>query len=59
MEPDRRGISPNEQSTVFQLLLWFLFIVATFSLLARLGTKYAMVRKLSWDDWIMLAAQVR
>ncbi|KAH8166415.1 hypothetical protein CIB48_g1826 [Xylaria polymorpha] len=57
MEPDRRGISPNEQSTVFQLLLWFLFIVATFSLLARLGTKYAMVRKLSWDDWIMLAAQ--
>ncbi|KAI0472263.1 hypothetical protein F4859DRAFT_504922 [Xylaria cf. heliscus] len=54
---DRRGASSNDQSTVFQILLWFLFIVAMFSLTARLGTKYAMTRKLAWNDWIMLAAQ--
>ncbi|KAI8955180.1 hypothetical protein F4801DRAFT_377749 [Xylaria longipes] len=54
---DRRGAPPNDQSTVFQILLWFLFIVAFFSLTARLGTKYAMTRMLNWDDWILLAAQ--
>ncbi|KAI0406971.1 hypothetical protein F4802DRAFT_612614 [Xylaria palmicola] len=53
---DRRGVLHNDQSTVFQILLWFLFIVALFSVLARLGTKYAMIRKLAWDDWIILAA---
>ncbi|KAI0202610.1 hypothetical protein F4808DRAFT_420768 [Astrocystis sublimbata] len=54
---DRRGVPPHDQSTVFQILLWFLFIVAFFSLAARLGTKYAMTRRLNWDDSIMLAAQ--
>lgn len=55
---DRRDVSQNDASTVFQILLWFLFVVAILSVGARLGTKYAMVRQLAWDDWIIIAAQV-
>ncbi|KAI1418923.1 hypothetical protein F5Y12DRAFT_721404 [Xylaria sp. FL1777] len=47
----------NDQGSVLQILLWFLFIVAILSVGARLGTKYYMTRKLAWDDWILLAAQ--
>ncbi|KAI0156448.1 hypothetical protein GGR57DRAFT_82458 [Xylariaceae sp. FL1272] len=55
---DRRDVIMNSQSNVFQILLWFIFIVAIFSVGARLGTKLAMTRKLGWDDWIMVAATV-
>ncbi len=48
----------NEQGSILQILLWFLFIVAILSVGARLGTKYYMTRKLARDDWILLAAQV-
>ncbi|KAI0878569.1 hypothetical protein GGS24DRAFT_496824 [Hypoxylon argillaceum] len=54
---DGQEIPRNDARTVFQILLWFLFVVAILSVGARLGTKYAMTRKLSWDDWIMIAAQ--
>ncbi|KAI8630810.1 hypothetical protein F5Y19DRAFT_483459 [Xylariaceae sp. FL1651] len=54
---DRNESSTNNESTVFQILLWFLFVVAILSVCARLGTKYAMTRKLSWDDWLILGAQ--
>ncbi|KAI0414961.1 hypothetical protein F5X98DRAFT_234345 [Xylaria grammica] len=54
---DTRVISQHDQSSVFQILLWFLFIVAILSVGARLGTKYYMTRKLGWDDWILLTAQ--
>ncbi|KAI1149590.1 hypothetical protein F4825DRAFT_463982 [Nemania diffusa] len=54
---DGQEIPRNDARTVFQILLWFLFVVAILSVGARLGTKYAMTRKLSWDDWIMVAAQ--
>ncbi|KAI2631633.1 hypothetical protein GGS21DRAFT_544344 [Xylaria nigripes] len=55
---DRRVVPVNDQRIIFQIILWFLFVVAILSLGARLGTKYAMTRKLAWDDWLMLAAQV-
>lgn len=55
---DGRNVSQNDASTVFQILLWFLFVVAILSVGARLGTKYAMVRQLACDDWIIIAAQV-
>ncbi|KAI1813829.1 hypothetical protein GGS20DRAFT_453758 [Poronia punctata] len=55
---DRKGtIIANDESTVFQILLWFLLVAAMLSVGARLGTKFAMTRKLAWDDWLMLAAQ--
>ncbi|KAI1171341.1 hypothetical protein F4777DRAFT_64194 [Nemania sp. FL0916] len=53
---DAREIPRNDARTVFQILSWFLFVVAILSIGARLGTKYAMTRKLTWDDWIILAA---
>ncbi|KAI0908552.1 hypothetical protein F4823DRAFT_488362 [Ustulina deusta] len=53
----RRDMLQNEQGSILQILLWFLFIVAILSVGARLGTKYYMTRKLARDDWILLAAQ--
>ncbi|KAI1186937.1 hypothetical protein F5B17DRAFT_453842 [Nemania serpens] len=50
-------ITHNDARTVFQILLWFLFIIAILSVGARLGMKYAMARKLALADWILLAAQ--
>ncbi|KAJ8132524.1 hypothetical protein O1611_g1101 [Lasiodiplodia mahajangana] len=55
---DGGEIPRNDARMVFQILLWFLFVVAILSVGARLGTKYAMTRRFSWDDWIMLAAQL-
>ncbi|KAI0541756.1 hypothetical protein GGR58DRAFT_414454 [Xylaria digitata] len=54
---DTRQIPQHDQGSVFEILLWFLFIVAILSVGARLGTKYYMTRKLGRDDWILLAAQ--
>lgn len=56
---DAREVTHNDARTVFQILLWFLFIIAILSVGARLGIKYAMARKLALADWILLAAQVR
>ncbi|KAI1325662.1 hypothetical protein F5Y16DRAFT_422723 [Xylariaceae sp. FL0255] len=55
---DRREPVAHSESNVFQILLWFLFIVALLGFGARIGTKFAMTRKLASDDWIMLAAQI-
>ncbi|KAI1124191.1 hypothetical protein F5Y10DRAFT_285389 [Nemania abortiva] len=54
---DLRELPRNDARSVFQIILWFLFVVAVLSVGARLGTKYAMARRLSWDDWILLGAQ--
>ncbi|KAI1165811.1 hypothetical protein F5B18DRAFT_608780 [Nemania serpens] len=54
---DAREVTHNDARTVFQILLWFLFIIAILSVGARLGIKYAMARKLALADWILLAAQ--
>ncbi|KAI0531704.1 hypothetical protein GGR58DRAFT_508207 [Xylaria digitata] len=53
-----RDVAAESQGSKVQLLLWFIFIVSVLTVAARLGTKYAMTRKLSWDDYLMLAAQV-
>ncbi|KAI1361537.1 hypothetical protein F5Y08DRAFT_314435 [Xylaria arbuscula] len=55
---DRRDDGGTSQSSTVQLLLWFIFVVSVLTVAARLGTKYALTRKLGWDDYIMLVAQV-
>ncbi len=55
---DRRDVATPGQGSTVQLLLWFIFVVSVLTVAARLGTKYAMTRKLGWDDYIMVAAQV-
>ncbi|KAI1305091.1 hypothetical protein F5Y03DRAFT_163742 [Xylaria venustula] len=52
-----RDVAVSGQSSTIQLLLWFIFVVSVLTVAARLGTKYAMTRKLGWDDYIILAAQ--
>ncbi|KAI0518328.1 hypothetical protein F5B22DRAFT_81270 [Xylaria bambusicola] len=52
-----RQLPQNDQGSILQILLWFLFIVAILSVGARIGTKFYMTRKLARDDWILLAAQ--
>ncbi|KAI1311112.1 hypothetical protein F5Y03DRAFT_343504 [Xylaria venustula] len=54
---NERDFPHDDQGSVLQILLWFLFIVAILSVGARSGTKYYMTRKLGSDDWILLAAQ--
>ncbi|KAI1086428.1 hypothetical protein F5B19DRAFT_160790 [Rostrohypoxylon terebratum] len=43
-------------SQVAQIAIWFLFVVEVFGVGAGLGTKYALLRKLAGDDWLMLMA---
>ncbi|KAI0412738.1 hypothetical protein F5X98DRAFT_367111 [Xylaria grammica] len=52
-----RDVAIESQGSKVQLLLWFIFVVSVLTVAARLGTKYAMTRKLGWDDYLMLAAQ--
>ncbi|TGJ78985.1 hypothetical protein E0Z10_g9779 [Xylaria hypoxylon] len=53
-----RDVAIESQGSKVQLLLWFLFVVSGLTVVARLGTKYAMTRKLGLDDYLILAAQV-
>jgi hypothetical protein len=54
-----RAVATGDTSRTAPILFWFLFVVSVLAVAARLGTKYAMTRKLQWDDYLMLAAQVR
>ena len=49
----------NDRSKTLQIITWFLFVVAVFSVCARLGTKYVTTRSLGRDDRLVIAAQVR
>ncbi|KAI3318886.1 hypothetical protein HD806DRAFT_511231 [Xylariaceae sp. AK1471] len=53
----RRAVDTTDKSRTAPILLWFIFVVSVLAVAARLGTKYAMTRKLQWDDYLMLAAQ--
>ncbi|KAI0118584.1 hypothetical protein F4776DRAFT_666015 [Hypoxylon sp. NC0597] len=48
----------TDQSTVIQIITWFLFVVAIFSVCVRLGTKYITTRTLRRDDLFIIVAQV-
>ncbi|OTA67799.1 hypothetical protein K449DRAFT_323892 [Hypoxylon sp. EC38] len=48
----------SDQSTLIQIITWFLFVVAIFSVCARLGTKYITTRSLKRDDLFIIVAQV-
>ncbi|KAI0886337.1 uncharacterized protein GGS22DRAFT_187576 [Annulohypoxylon maeteangense] len=45
-------------SQTAQIIIWFLFVVAVFSVGAGVGTKYALLRRFGWDDRLMLLALV-
>ncbi|KAI0023722.1 hypothetical protein F4780DRAFT_20289 [Xylariomycetidae sp. FL0641] len=51
-------LDSDDDDKVVQIVTWFLFIVATFSVCARLITKYVTTRRLGNDDWFVVAAQI-
>ena len=40
------------------VVTWFLVITAFLSVMARLGTRYAVMRSLRWDDAVIILAMV-
>lgn len=46
------------RSALIGILTWFFFLVGVFSLCARFGSKLFLSIKITWDDWLALAAQV-
>ncbi|KAK2603225.1 hypothetical protein N8I77_009697 [Diaporthe amygdali] len=58
MEMDPRSGAAGDKSRVSLVIIWFLFVAAVLSVCARLGTKYAMARRLAWDDGLIIIAQV-
>lgn len=48
----------ENRSALIGILTWFFFLVGVFSLCARFGSKLFLSIKITWDDWLALAAQV-
>lgn len=55
---EKRIVDTNIEGRTASILVWFIYVVSVLAVLARLGTRYAMIRKLEADDYLMLAAQV-
>lgn len=55
----RSGAAAGDKSGVSLVIVWFLFLAAVLSVCARLGTKYAMAKRLASDDALIIIAQVR
>ncbi|KAI1357840.1 hypothetical protein F5Y08DRAFT_137739 [Xylaria arbuscula] len=56
MDEGGGGGALSDRSRLFQFISWLLFVVTLFAVIARLATKYAITRKLEWDDWVILQA---
>lgn len=59
MDLEPRSGAAGYSSRVTLVIVWFLFLAAVLSVCARLGTKYAMAKRLASDDALIIAAQVR
>lgn len=53
-----RSGAAGDKSRVSLVIVWFLFLAAVLSVCARLGTKYAMAKRLASDDALIIIAQV-
>lgn len=58
MEMKPKSETTGDRSRVSLVIVWFLFLAAVLSVCARLGTKYAMAKRLAADDALIVAAQV-
>ena len=50
--------TPENHGPLVSVVTWFLVITAFLSVLARLGTRYAVVRSFRWDDAFIVLAIV-
>ncbi|KAL8633775.1 hypothetical protein Q9189_000511 [Teloschistes chrysophthalmus] len=48
--------SSHDHGPLVSVLAWFLIVTSFLSILARVATRYAVVRQLRWDDAIITAA---
>ncbi|KAK8043037.1 hypothetical protein PG994_013520 [Apiospora phragmitis] len=48
----------RDQGPTIQVLIWFLFTSATLSVVLGMGMKFAVVRKLGWDDLLLVLAHL-
>lgn len=53
-----RSGAAGDKSRITLVIVWFLYLAAVLSVCARLGTKYAMARRLAADDALIIIAQV-
>lgn len=53
-----RWESPQNHGPLISILAWFLIITSFLSILARVATRYAVVRQLRGDDAIIIVALV-
>lgn len=56
---DKQQRMRNSKTQLAQIIIWFLFIVGLFSASARVGTRYALSRKLKLDDKVIFVGLVR
>lgn len=49
---------PENHGPLVSVITFFLVITAFLSVVARLGTRYAVVRSLRWDDVTIIVAMV-
>lgn len=47
-----------DRSRIVQVVVWLLFLCAVVGVCARLGTRWAMTRKVFLDDVLIIVAQV-
>lgn len=59
MDLETRSGAAGDRSRVSLVIVWFLYLAAVLSVCARLGTKYAMAKRLASDDALIIGAQVR
>ena len=50
--------SPDNLTPVINIVTWFLLVLATLSVLTKLATKYLIIRKLTYDDYLIILSLV-
>lgn len=50
--------SPNDHSSVVNVVAWLGIVISVLAIFARMGTKWVVQRKVGWDDGAIIAAFV-
>lgn len=54
-----RWDTSDNHGPLVNVLTWFFVVMAFFSVLARVATRFAVVRQIRWDDATLMFAMVR
>lgn len=50
--------SPDNLTPVINIITWLLLILATLSVLTKLATKYLIIHRLTYDDYLIILSLV-